>query len=80
MNRDRYQRAARGAKHAICEEIVDIVKASGGRFLKRDESSVGWVETNDEIARDKVSHGFRTKTRRNTQASTSAFRDSLDTA
>lgn len=38
---------------------------SGGRFLKRcDNEWGGWIGVSDEVAQDKVSHGFRTKTRR----------------
>ena len=36
----------------------------GGRFLKRHEDGIGWTEVSYRAARDKVSHSFRTKTKR----------------
>ena len=58
-----------GKKNSICEEVVDMVHESGGRFLKKQETdtdnnddhdSAGWEVVRREMARDKVSHGFRT--------------------
>jgi hypothetical protein len=49
----------RGAKNEICDEIVEIIKGSGGRFLKRKEGGLEWVEVDDALARKKVSHAFR---------------------
>jgi hypothetical protein len=66
MHRSQYQSAKRGGKTGTCEEIVSLIKNSGGRFLKRQEGSHhSWVEVSDSVAVEKVSHGFRTKTKRN---------------
>jgi hypothetical protein len=54
---DRYDGASKIEKKSITEEIVELVKTSGGRFLKMDDS--GWVEVSDVVARDKVSNAFR---------------------
>jgi hypothetical protein len=54
---DRYDGAKKIEKKSITEEMVNLVKASGGRFLKMDDS--GWVEVSDVVARDKVSNAFR---------------------
>jgi hypothetical protein len=45
-------------KKQITHEIVQLVKDSTGRFLKDDEA--GWIEVEDDVARLKVSHAFRT--------------------
>jgi hypothetical protein len=66
IHRRQYQSAKRGGKTGTCEEIVSLIKNSGGRFLKRQEGSHhSWVEVSDSVAVEKVSHGFRTKTKRN---------------
>jgi hypothetical protein len=50
----------RGAKKELCDEVVEIVKSYGGRFLKREEEGgLEWVEVDDALARVKVSHAFR---------------------
>jgi hypothetical protein len=64
--RERYFTAGRCDKAIISQHLVDTIKESKGRFLKKTTDSEGWVEVSDDVARDKVSHGFRTKTRRNT--------------
>jgi hypothetical protein len=45
-------------KKQLTHEIVQLVKDSTGRFLKDDEA--GWIEVEDDVARLKVSHAFRT--------------------
>ena len=52
-----YDNGTVAQKKQITEEIVDIIKTSGGRFLKDD--GMGWREVEDEIARQKVSGVFR---------------------
>jgi hypothetical protein len=47
-----------GGKGAICDEVIQIVKISGGRFLKRKQDGDGWEEVDHKAARDKVSHGY----------------------
>jgi hypothetical protein len=49
----------RGAKNNLCDEIVRLLKESGGKFLKRQEGALEWIEVDDVMAREKVSHGFR---------------------
>lgn len=55
--KDTYERSTYTQKKQITEEIVDLVKQSGGRFLKDD--GAGWLEAEDEVARLKVSRSFR---------------------
>ncbi|CAJ1934428.1 unnamed protein product [Cylindrotheca closterium] len=57
MHQKNYDEANRFAKTSISEKLVGIIKESGGKFLKWEDS--GWVEVEDDIARDKVSHWFR---------------------
>ena len=55
-----------GKKNIICEEIVDFVSKSGGRFMKHKNSNdlnEGWEIVSADVARDKVSHSFRTTKR-----------------
>jgi hypothetical protein len=58
-----YMKANRIGKTSISWEIVRIVKKEKGSFLKKDETSGAWEFVSDLEARDKVAHGFRTKTR-----------------
>ena len=60
--KSRYDGAANRSKKAeISERIVSIIHESGGRFLKWDDN--GWVEVEDEMARDKIAHYFRNSRR-----------------
>ena len=52
---------SRGRKRDICIAIVQKIKESKGRFLKRDENDDIWMEVADAVAVAKVSHSFRTK-------------------
>ena len=65
-HRQQYQSANRFDKTCISKMVVQIVKEQlGARFLQRaGEDSDEWQEVADSVAREKVSHGFRTKTRR----------------
>lgn len=63
--RDEYNKGGRFEKTCISMDIAKTLKDRGVRFLQRDEASGGWTEADDVIAREKVSSGFRTKTRRN---------------
>eukprot|EP00529_Nitzschia_sp_RCC80_P009908 CAMPEP_0113501294 /NCGR_PEP_ID=MMETSP0014_2-20120614/32868_1 /TAXON_ID=2857 /ORGANISM="Nitzschia sp." /LENGTH=789 /DNA_ID=CAMNT_0000395853 /DNA_START=244 /DNA_END=2613 /DNA_ORIENTATION=- /assembly_acc=CAM_ASM_000159 len=62
-NLERYDRASRLEKTLMAETIVRNIKDTSGRFLKLDNASQGggWTEVNDEIARDKIAHAFRTQ-------------------
>lgn len=53
-----YEISGFGEKLPISDEIVCTIKSLSGRFLKDD--GAGWVEVDDETARKKVSHAFRT--------------------
>jgi len=53
----KYDEAGKYGKTEIAERIVSIIHESDGRFLKWEKS--GWVEVEDELARQKVSHWFR---------------------
>lgn len=58
-----YMKANRAGKTSISWEIVRLIQSEGGSFLKKDECSGAWRKENDEIAREKVSHGFRTRSK-----------------
>jgi hypothetical protein len=61
-NLERHQEAMkmRGAKKDLCDEILETIRSSGGRFLKREEGGSEWVEVvDDAVAREKILHGFR---------------------
>ena len=57
MYRPKYEAADKFAKTEIAERIVTIIQESGGRFLKRENGA--WVEADDNMAREKISHFFR---------------------
>ena len=60
MNQVRYQNAtSREAKTRITEDIIDIIRSRGGRFLKFDADSNEWTDVGDEKAHEKVSHALR---------------------
>ena len=70
---DAYERAKKFEKMQISKRVVDTVHAFEGRFLKQEGS--GWAAVNDTVARDKVSHAFRTRrasTANNVAASSTA--------
>ncbi|KAL3940972.1 MAG: hypothetical protein SGBAC_004580 [Bacillariaceae sp.] len=55
----RYDKAERGDKKEIAQEIVDAIKQSGGYFLKQDGKQ--WIRVDNKVARKKVSATFRTQ-------------------
>jgi hypothetical protein len=61
---DHYQKAYETAKKfeklQVSQTIVDWVHRYQGRFLKQEGAS-GWTEVEPMVARDKVSHAFRTR-------------------
>jgi hypothetical protein len=66
-HREVHQSGSKLEKTALANKITYIIKDPNGRFLKKTEGENGdWVEVTDKVAREKVSHAFRTKTRRNT--------------
>ncbi|KAL3938751.1 MAG: hypothetical protein SGBAC_006401 [Bacillariaceae sp.] len=56
-----YDSAQRKRKTEIAEEVVQQIKKTSGRFLKRDDDSGMWVDVPSREAQDKVCHGFRRK-------------------
>ena len=61
--RGQYAQAGRCDKAILSEHLVDVIKRGGSRFLKRSDGDSDWIEVDDDVAKDKVSHGFRTKTK-----------------
>lgn len=61
---DHYQQQYEGSKKfekmQVSQTIVDLVHHYKGRFLKQ-EGACGWSEVDPLVARDKVSHAFRTR-------------------
>lgn len=55
-------------KTAIANEIVELIRASGGRFLKPCDAHGGWEEVDDSAAREKISHYFRHMRQKSKQA------------
>jgi hypothetical protein len=52
----------RATKTAISKQVVRLIQIGGGRFLERTIAmNGGWVAVSDSVAREKVSHSFRTK-------------------
>lgn len=63
LNLGKYLSATnRFEKTCIFMDVVKLIQDTGGRFLQR--TGTGWVTVNDSVAREKVSHIFRTKTSR----------------
>jgi hypothetical protein len=76
--RAQYKTLDRLNKTSLTHGIVHMIKDSGGRFLKRaDDGSGRWVEVSNDVAREKVSHGFRTKTRRRSSTEENDLRKRL---
>ena len=57
MHRPQYEAADKFGKTILAERIVTIIQESGGRFLKRRNDL--WVEVDEIMAREKISHFFR---------------------
>ena len=53
----KYERAHKGEKKAVAQEIVDIIRGNGGLFLKQDGNR--WVPVNDDVSMVKISALFR---------------------
>ena len=56
-----YEGAKKFQKKDLANRIVSIVHGYGGRFLKQDIHGAGWVEVDETVASEKVSHAFRTR-------------------
>ena len=48
-------------KSAVIAEMVVLIQQRGGRFLKQEKGV--WVKNTDKLAKEKVSHAFRTRIR-----------------
>mmetsp|Transcript_8785 Transcript_8785/g.21449 ORF Transcript_8785/g.21449 Transcript_8785/m.21449 type:complete len:416 (+) Transcript_8785:168-1415(+) len=66
MYRKRYHESERAFKHEIIEEVLDIIKSKGGRFLERidDFEKSFWNQVPHRMAYRKVGHAFRSNARR----------------
>lgn len=66
MYRRRYHESERAFKHEIIEEVLDIIKSKGGRFLERidDFEKSFWNQVPHRMAYRKVGHAFRSNARR----------------
>ena len=52
----------KGNKAKLAQRIIQSIHDSGGRFLKRNDQIYGWwQEVSNDVAVDKVKHGFRYK-------------------
>lgn len=58
-----YQEAGIKEKSLIIAKVTRVVVNGGARFLKLDD--VVWKEVDEKLAREKVSHSFRTRIRTN---------------
>mmetsp|Transcript_11603 Transcript_11603/g.18616 ORF Transcript_11603/g.18616 Transcript_11603/m.18616 type:complete len:92 (+) Transcript_11603:411-686(+) len=54
-----YKEAQHGSKSQMAIKVVSVIKESGGRFLKPGPDG-WWIEAEDKLAEEKVSHAFRT--------------------
>ena len=66
MYRKRYHESERAFKHEIIEEVLDIIKSKGGRFLERidDFEKSYWSQVPHRMSYRKVGHAFRSNARR----------------
>lgn len=55
----RYRKATKEEKTGISQELVDVVKNWGGRFVKLDEANQRWYEVDNVTARKKASQTLR---------------------
>lgn len=60
----KYEAISKERRGEMLEEIVRLMKSTGTRFMKRDDSGYSWKEVDDETAKDKVSHCFRSRRRK----------------
>jgi hypothetical protein len=59
MYRPKYEQADKHDKTDIAKRIVNIIHESQGRFLKFEVNEGCWVEVENDMAREKISHIFR---------------------
>lgn len=58
-----YDLANKKDKAEIAETIVQEIKNSGGRFLKKQNNNIGWEEVSEQEAKKKIAHTFRNNRR-----------------
>jgi hypothetical protein len=63
LHSERYRRAQRRQRAQIASEIVAAFNATGNHFLKNNDKNGIWEEIDDEVAREKVAHCFRSSPR-----------------
>lgn len=74
QQRQRYLSAKdRFDKTYISMQIVEEIQKLGGRFLQRSPDKGGWELVSDAVARDKVSHSFRSGHSRNSSTTISSI-------
>lgn len=56
---------SRKAKSAVVKRVHDVIRATGGRFLKMDATQRAWVELAQQRSLEKVSHAIRDATSTN---------------
>jgi hypothetical protein len=61
----------------ISKAIVQVIKESGGRFLRQDEGH-GWKLVDDKVARVKVGAAFRYRRKSNSVPPLNAANEFLD--
>jgi hypothetical protein len=61
LHMGRFKRAKRNYKSSIASEIVAAFNANGNHFLKQDGETEVWEEIQDEVAKEKVNHCFRSR-------------------
>jgi hypothetical protein len=61
LHMERYERSNKNLKQVLADEIVERIKATGSRFLKKNQRGGKWEVASDGVAREKVSHSFRNR-------------------
>jgi hypothetical protein len=56
---ERYMAASKQGKTVISQDLVNVVHAWGGRFLKMDTTTEQWYEADEIVARKKASQSLR---------------------
>ena len=60
-----YLSAKKSEKPFYTQKVLTIIRNSNGRFLKKSDAIDNhWVPVDDDMARDKISHTFRSKPRK----------------
>jgi hypothetical protein len=59
LHRSSYLKARKNDKPAISRAIVQAIRAKGGNFLKKCETTGLWFEVGDDVAREKTSQALR---------------------